>query len=162
MIFLALVLAASAAAQGAPNPPAAAEGARQRATVIMSEDTAGRQNQEDWGYADAIVAGDTIYVSGVVAGLRPGETGYEAAYTRAFDEIASRLRRVGASWDDVVEITSFHTDLVSQMPAIVAVKRRFVRPPYPAWTAVGVTRLIPGAGITEIRVTALRGRRQRP
>ena len=63
--------------------------------------------------------------------------------SRAFDEIAARLRRVlGASWDDVVEISSFHTDLVSQMPAMVAVKRRYVRPPYPAWTAVRVTRLI--------------------
>jgi hypothetical protein len=41
------------------------------------------------------------------------------------------------------------------MPAIVAVKRRYVRPPYPAWTAIGVTRLIPNSGVTEIRATAM-------
>jgi enamine deaminase RidA (YjgF/YER057c/UK114 family) len=156
MILLALTIAAAGAdGQGESAP---ADGARQRVTVTMSEDEGSRRNQEEWGYADAIAAGDTIYVSGVVAGLRPGERDYEPAYTRAFDEIAARLRRVGASWDDVVEITSFHTDLVSQMPAIVAVKRRYVRPPYPAWTAVGVTRLIPGSGITEIRVLAMRAR----
>jgi len=160
-MFLELI-AAAAAAQAQPTQPASppqADGARQRATVIMSEDEGDRRFQEEWGYADAIVAGDTIYVSGVVASLRPGETGYEAAYTRAFDRIGATLRRVGASWNDVVEISSFHTDLVSQMPAIVAVKNRYVRPPFPAWTAVGVTRLIPGSGITEIRVIASRVRR---
>ena len=158
-MFLELI-AAAAAAQAAPAQPAAqAQGVRGRATVIMSDDEGDRRFQQEWGYADAIVAGDTIYLSGVVAGLRPGETGYDAAYTRAFEEIGSILRRVGASWDDVVEISSFHTDLVSQMPAIVAVKNRYVRPPFPAWTAVGVTRLIPGSGITEIRVIASRARR---
>jgi enamine deaminase RidA (YjgF/YER057c/UK114 family) len=134
----------------------AGAGTRQKSTVIMSENPASRQNQEQWGYADAVRAGDTIYVSGVVAALRSDETDYDAAYTRAFEEIGSRLRRLGSSWDDVVEIMSFHTDLVSQMPAIVAAKKRYVRPPYPAWTAVGVTRLIPPSGITEIRVTAVR------
>jgi enamine deaminase RidA (YjgF/YER057c/UK114 family) len=131
-------------------------GARQVSNVVMSENPGSRQNQEEWGYADAIRTGDTIYVSGVVAALRPNETNYDAAYTRAFEEIGSRLQRLGSSWDDVVEILSFHTDLVSQMLAIVAVKKRYVRAPYPAWTAVGVTRLIPPSGITEIRVTAVR------
>jgi len=161
MVLEAIIAAALAqAAHAEARPPAAqADGARQRATVIMSEDEGERRFQEEWGYADAIVAGDTIYVSGVVASLRQGETGYEAAYTRAFERIGASLRRVGASWDDVVEISSFHTDLVSQMPAIVAVKNRYVRPPFPAWTAVGVTRLIPGSGITEIRVIASRARR---
>jgi enamine deaminase RidA (YjgF/YER057c/UK114 family) len=163
-MFLELLIAfaAQAASSASQPPPAAtpqAAGARQRATVIMSEDEGDRRFQEEWGYADAIVAGDTIYVSGVVASLRPGETGYDPAYTRAFERIGASLRRVGASWDDVVEISSFHTDLVSQMPAIVAVKNRYVRPPFPAWTAVGVTRLIPGSGITEIRVIASRSPR---
>jgi enamine deaminase RidA (YjgF/YER057c/UK114 family) len=86
----------------------------------------------------------------------PRRDGLRGGLYASLDEIAARLRRVGASWDDVVEISSFHTDLVSQMPAIVAVKRRYVHSPYPAWTAVGVTRLIPGSGITEIRVIARR------
>ena len=152
-MFLELI-AAAATAQQAPAQPAQAQGARGRATVIMSEDQGDRRFQEEWGYADAIVAGDTIYVSGVVASLRPGETGYEAAYTRAFDRIGATLRRVGASWDDVVEISSFHTDLVSQMPAIVAVKNRYVKAPFPAWTAIGVSRLIPDRGLTEIKLVA--------
>jgi len=31
-------------------------------------------------------------------------------------------RSTAVRWDDVVEFTSFHTDLTTQMPAIVAVK----------------------------------------
>ena len=131
----------------------AVAGTRQQATVIMTEHPQGRQNQEDWGYADAIVFGDMIYLSGVVAGQREGES-LEASYTRTFERIAGTLARAGASWDDVLEMTSYHTDLQSQMPAIVAVKKRFVKPPALAWTAIEISRLIPDRGVTEIKVIA--------
>ena len=129
-------------------------GARQEATVLMPEDPQARKAFEEWGFSDAVVTGDTVYLSGVVTGLRQGETDLQAAYTRTFDMLGKILARAGASWDDVVEITSFHTDLTSQMPAIVAVKHRYVKPPFPAWTAIGVSRLVPGNGITEIKLIA--------
>lgn len=135
-------------------PALANAGARQQATVLLSEDPEERKFQQDWGYADAIVAGDTIYLSGVVAGLRPGETDLKLPYERAFAKIGAILKRSGASWDDVVDITSFHTDLTSQMPAIVAVKKKYISDQPPAWTAIGVSRLIPGNGITEIKMVA--------
>ena len=135
-------------------PAAASAGSRQQATVLLAEDPDSRQNQQDWGYADAVITGDTIYLSGVVAGLRPGETDLKLPYERAFYRIGAILKRSGASWDDVVDITSFHTDLTSQMPAIVAVKNKYIVAPPPAWTAIGVSRLIPGNGITEIKMVA--------
>jgi enamine deaminase RidA (YjgF/YER057c/UK114 family) len=130
-------------------------GERQRSTVLMSENPQGRKFQEEWGYSDAIVAGDTIYLSGIVVGQREGEP-LEAAYERTYGQIAAILKRAGASWDDVVDITSFHTDVTAQMPAIVAVHKRFVKAPYPAWTAIDVDRLIPDRGITEIKIVARR------
>jgi enamine deaminase RidA (YjgF/YER057c/UK114 family) len=137
--------------------PAAAAGAgeRQRATVLMSDDEGSRKFQEEWGYSDAVVAGDTIYLSGVVVGQRDGEA-MEAAYDRTYRQIGAILARAGASWDDVVDITSFHTDVTAQMPAIVAVHKRYVKAPYPAWTAIDVDRLIPERGITEIKIVARR------
>ena len=137
--------------------PLAAAGAqsRQQGTVLMPEDEDQRRFQEEWGFADAIVAGDTIYLSGIVASQREGET-LEAAYERAYDRIGAILRRAGASWDDVVDITTYHTDVTAQMPAIVAVQRRHIRPPFPAWTAIDVDRLIPDRGITEIKIVARR------
>jgi enamine deaminase RidA (YjgF/YER057c/UK114 family) len=131
-------------------------GARQDATVLMAEDEGERRFQEEWGYADAVVTGDTIYLSGIVVGMREGDTDIEAAYDRVYKRIGSVLKRVGASWDDVVDITSFHTDVTAQMPAIVAVHKRYVKPPFPAWTAIDVDRLIPERGITEIKVVARR------
>ena len=133
---------------------AAHAGTRQESKVLLSENPHERQFQQDWGYADAIVAGDTIYLSGAVASVRPGETDLKLAYERTFAEIGTILKRAGASWDDVVDITSYHTDLTTQMPAIVAVKNKYVTGPPPAWTAIQVARLIPNTGITEIKIVA--------
>jgi enamine deaminase RidA (YjgF/YER057c/UK114 family) len=145
----------SAAAVSIPLGGPAEAGARQEANVLMSEDEGDRRFQEEWGYADAVVTGDTIYLSGIVVGQRQGE-GMEAAYDRTYRRIGSILKRADASWDDVVDITSFHTDVVAQMPAIVAVHKRYVKAPFPAWTAIDVDRLIPERGITEIKITARR------
>jgi len=135
-------------------PAVAHAGARQDAKVLLSEDPEERKFQQEWGYADAVITGDTIYFSGVVAGLRPGETDLKLAFERSFQRLGKILQRAGASWDDVVDITTFHTDLTTQMPAIVAVKNKYVRSPPPAWTAIQVARLIPNAGLTEIKIVA--------
>jgi enamine deaminase RidA (YjgF/YER057c/UK114 family) len=137
--------------------PAAAAGAgeRQRATVLMSENERARKSQEEWGYNDAIVVGDTIYLSGIVVGLRQGETDLEAAYERVYQRIGSILKRAGASWDDVVDISSFHTDVEGQIGKMVAVHKRHVNAPYPAWTAIGVAKIL-GGGLTEVKIVAKR------
>jgi enamine deaminase RidA (YjgF/YER057c/UK114 family) len=78
----------------------------------------------------------------------------DLGYNDAFERIGEILKNAGSSWDDVVEITSFHADLTTQMPAMVAVKNIYVKPPFPAWAAIQVSRLIPSNGITEIRIVA--------
>jgi enamine deaminase RidA (YjgF/YER057c/UK114 family) len=135
-------------------PDTANAGTRQQSTVLLSGNPEERKFQQDWGYADAVITGDTIYLSGVVVGLRAGETDLKPAYERAFVKIGAILKRSGAGWDDVVDITSFHTDLTTQMPAVVAVKNKYMQAPPPAWTAIGVSRLIPNTGITEIKMVA--------
>jgi enamine deaminase RidA (YjgF/YER057c/UK114 family) len=149
--LLALALAISGGVQA---------GARQEGRAVMAADAQERKFQQDWGYASALVSGDTVYLSGVVAGVREGETDLRVAYARAFERIGQVLADAGVTWDDVVDITSFHTDLTTQMPAIVEVKNRYVKPPFPAWTAIQVARLIPGNGITEIKIVARRVRHE--
>ena len=145
----------SAAASFVPWSAAAGAQAREQSTVLMSEHPQGRAFQEEWGYSDAVVAGDTIYLSGIVVGQREGES-LEAAFERTYGQIAAILKRAGASWDDVVDITSFHTDVTAQMPAIVAAHKKHVKAPYPAWTAIDVDRLIPDGGVAEIKIVARR------
>jgi enamine deaminase RidA (YjgF/YER057c/UK114 family) len=147
LALLALALAAPTAAS--------AQGARAQATVLMADSERGREFQEKWGYSSAIIVGDTIYLSGIVAGTVAGETGFEPAYERVYQHIAGVLKRAGASWDDVVDITSFHTDVEAQIDSLAAVHKRHVKAPYPAWTAIGVARIL-GGGITEIKVVARR------
>lgn len=108
-------------------------------------------------FSPAMRAGDFIFVSGVVAGMRPDETGDAAmdqSFDRAFRNVASVLEAAGADWNDVVEITTYHTDLPAQFQVFSRVKDRHVGEPYPAWTAIDVDRLLPDQGIVEIRVTA--------
>ena len=113
-------------------------------------------------FSPALRSGDLLFVSGVGVGLRAGETeaDKERAIDRAFQEIARTLAAAGASWDDVVQITSYHTDFTAgaapsaQQELFRRVKDRYVQPPYPAWTAVGVTRLWTEALFAEINVIA--------
>jgi enamine deaminase RidA (YjgF/YER057c/UK114 family) len=131
-------------------------GERQRATVLMSENANVLEFQKEWGFSDAVITGDTIYVSGVVVGLREGETDTEAAFDRTYKQVGAILARAGAGWDDVVDITSFHTDIVTQAQIMSAVQKRYIKAPFPAWTAIDVDRLIPERGITEIKFVAKR------
>ena len=149
----------AALAAAASSAPASAQ-TRTTDNVFMSENEGGRRFQEETGYSDAVVAGGTIYLSGVVVGLREGED-LRAAYDRTYRQIGAILARAGASWDDVVDITSYHTDVTAQFDAMVAVHRRYVRAPFPAWTAIDVDRLIPAAGLTEIKIVARRPERAR-
>ena len=130
-------------------------GERQRATIVVAEDEGSRKNQQDWGYSSAIIAGDTIYLSGVVVGLRPGESDAAAAFDRVYQLIGRTLERSGASWDDVVDMTSFHTNVEEQIGAMVAAQKKHVKAPFPAWTAIGVSKIL-GGGIAEIKITARR------
>jgi hypothetical protein len=85
LILLALILAVASAST------LAFAGARQEARVLMAAEPASLKFEQDWGYSDAIVTGDTIYLSGVVAGVRDGETDLKIGYTRAFERIGEIL-----------------------------------------------------------------------
>nr|WP_295372261.1 Rid family hydrolase [uncultured Sphingosinicella sp.] len=128
---------------------------RSQASVLMSESEQGRQFQEEYGFSDAVIVGDTIYLSGLVAGTRLGETDMKPAFDRVYKSIGAILKRAGASFGDIVDMTSFHTDVEAQLKPMSEVHKTYVKAPYPAWTAIGVAKIL-GNGITEIKITARR------
>ena len=146
MMFTAL--AAMAAAVQAPV------GARQQAIIVMPENERQRQMREQIGWADAVVSDGVVYVSGVPAYLAPGETDHEKAYARAFDALGKTLQRAGAGWDDVVSMTTYHTDPVAQIESFAKVKARYMKSPPPAWSAVGTTALLQPGALVEIALIA--------
>lgn len=110
---------------------------------------------EAHGYSAAIRSGDLLFVSGQV-GSRPDgtpEPDFERQVQLAFDNLSATLKAAGCGFDDIVDVTSFHTDPEAQFETIMAVKNRiFDRRPYPNWTAIGVNWL---AGFDfEIKVIA--------
>jgi enamine deaminase RidA (YjgF/YER057c/UK114 family) len=130
--------------------------ARSADTVLMSDDEEARRSQEHFGFADAVTAGDKIYLSGIVAVLDEGETDIEASFERVYQRVGSILKRAGVGWDDIVDITSFHTDVTTQIEPMVNVQKRYIKSPPAAWTAIGIDRLIRPNGITEIKFVAQR------
>lgn len=49
---------------------------------------------------------------------------------------------------------TFHAGKMSaQLDDLVTVKNRYVKAPFPAWTAVGVTELYEPTAVTEIKLT---------
>nr|VUD31807.1 translation initiation inhibitor [Raoultella sp. NCTC 9187] len=110
---------------------------------------------EEHGYSAAIRSGDMLFVSGQVGSRADGtpEPDFAAQVQLAFDNLAATIAAAGCTFDDLLDVTTFHTDPENQFPTIMQVKQSiFPQPPYPNWTAVGVTWL---AGFDfEIKVIA--------
>ena len=110
---------------------------------------------EAHGYSAAIRSGDLVFVSGQVGSRSDGtpEPVFERQVRLAFENLKATLDAAGCKLDDIVDITTFHTDPEGQFPTIMAIKQEiFGKPPYPNWTAIGVTWL---AGFDfEIKVIA--------
>lgn len=107
------------------------------------------------GYSAAVRSGDLLFVSGQVGSRTDGspEPDFAKQVDLAFENLEAVLTAAGASFDDIIDVTSFHTDPETQFETIMPVKNRFFpAAPHPAWTAVGVNWL---AGFDfEIKVVA--------
>lgn len=95
-------------------------------------------------YSAAIRSGDLLFVSGQVGSREDGtpEPSFERQVQLAFDHLEAILDAAGCTYDDVVDVTTFHTDPEDQFGTVTAVRQRnFTQVPHPNWTAVGVTWL---------------------
>ena len=95
-------------------------------------------------YSAAVRSGDLLFVSGQVGSREDGspEPGFEAQVRLAFRNLSAVLEAAGCAFDDVVDVTTFHTDPAAQFDTVMAVRDEAIgAPPYPTWTAVGVTWL---------------------
>jgi enamine deaminase RidA (YjgF/YER057c/UK114 family) len=110
---------------------------------------------EAHGYSAAVRSDNLLFVSGQVGSRADGspEPDFEAQVRQAFANLEATLLAGGCGFDDIVDVTTFHTDPEKQFDTIMAVKSEiFNRAPYPSWTALGVNWL---AGFDfEIKVIA--------
>lgn len=106
-------------------------------------------------YSAAIRSGDLLFVSGQVGSRSDGspEPDFGAQVRLAFANLEATLLAGGCCLDDIVDLTTFHTDPKNQFDTVLKIKDEvFPEAPYPNWTAVGVNWL---AGFDfEIKVIA--------
>ena len=113
---------------------------------------------EDWHFSPVLDTGEFVFLSGIT-GARPDLTvaaDPEAQIRDAFAFLKEHLAAADLTFDDVVEMTTYHVDLRRHLPVFMRVKDEYVTAPYPAWTAIGVSQLITESTIIEIRVIARR------
>ena len=106
-------------------------------------------------YSAAIRSGDLLFVSGQVGSRADGtpEPVFEDQVRKAFSNLKAVLAAADCTFDDVIDVTSFHTDPQAQFETVLKVRDAEIgEPPYPSWTALGVNWL---AGFDfEIKVVA--------
>lgn len=123
--------------------------------VIIPEGT--ELTYERFQFAPAVKKGNTIYVSGIIGtgpdGSPLDDPGDE--FAAAFAQLGETLELAGASFADVVELTSFHVNIDTELGAFMKAKAAVMSEPHPAWTAIGCTALaIPGTR-AEVKATAI-------
>ncbi|HTR11586.1 MAG TPA: RidA family protein [Paraburkholderia sp.] len=109
-------------------------------------------------YAPAVKVGNTIYVSGQIGRDKRMQLvqDREAQMVQAFENLKTVLAAAGATLRDIVDLTTFHTDM-RDLPLFMRVRDRYLDThPLPAWTAVGAHMLGGEAGyFVEIKAVAV-------
>ena len=125
---------------------------------------------EKYHYCPGIKVGNTLYISGQVGrdeNLQVVEE-TEAQFVQAFENVNKVLLAAGASFDDVVEMITYHVTganivtssepqplTIPHLPLFIQVKDRYFTNKFPTWTGVGVTGLSTPGLIIEIKCTAV-------
>ena len=122
--------------------------------------TPGGMSRPSGPFSSGIKSGRFVFVAGQVAVDGNGKTvgvGDIGAQTRqVLQNIGKVLEAGGASFDDVVKVTVFVTDL-DNLQALQAVRPEFFNEPYPASTLVKVAQLINPEWLVEIEAIAMVG-----
>ena len=101
-------------------------------------------------YSQAVRSGNTLYLSGqtpldpATGEMVPG--GIEAQAARVFENLKAVLAAAGASFDDVVRVAIYMTDL-GNFAVVNEVMKRYFHEPYPARSTIGVAALPRGAAV---------------
>ena len=112
-------------------------------------------NYDNWHFSPAVASGDFIFFSGCTGTLADGSISKEPArqFRDAFRKVEKTLHHAGLDFSAVIEMTTYHVGLLKHLDLFKTVKDEFIREPYPAWTAIGVSELA-GHALLEIKVIA--------
>ncbi len=108
-------------------------------------------------YSHGVRAGNLLFIAGQVARDRDGRLvgpgDGEAQTEQALRNIGAILEAAGASFENVVKLNVYVTDM-RHLEGIGRVRRRFMREPFPASTSVQVVGLAEPGLLVEIEAVA--------
>jgi enamine deaminase RidA (YjgF/YER057c/UK114 family) len=110
----------------------------------------------DKGYVPGLRVGDFVFLAGQVGRTIDMKIVVEPAaqFEACFENLRMVLAEAGCTFDDVIDMTTYHVDMDKHWPAFREVKNRVLpRGKFP-WTAVGVTALADPAFLLEVKATA--------
>ena len=93
--------------------------------------------RERFQYAPGLLVDDTLYIAGQVGrdeDLNVVE-GTEAQFVQAFENVKKVLTAAGATFDNVVEMVTYHVDM-RDLQLFMEVKNRYYGEHVPTWTGV--------------------------
>ena len=101
-------------------------------------------------YSQAIRTGQTVYLSGQIA-LNPEtmtlvEGDIDAEIHRVLDNLNAVVQAAGGTFEDMVKLTVYLTDL-AHFPRVNEIMGDYFTEPYPARAAIGVAALPRGARV---------------
>jgi enamine deaminase RidA (YjgF/YER057c/UK114 family) len=113
---------------------------------------------ERFRYSPGVKAGPLLYVAGQIGRdehLNVVE-GKEAQFGQAFENVKKVPTAAGVTFDDVVDMVTYHTDM-RDLQLFMQVKDRYFTnlDRLPTWTAIGTTALAMPGLFAEIKCTAL-------
>ena len=128
-------------------------------TINKEAKSLGMPWEKEYGYAQAVKVGDTIYLSGQVShddsGNIVGRGDMEAQMRQAYTNIMKVLAQYGASMDNIVDEILFVTDMNTAYAAAVKCREDiFFGTPVVASTIVQIQRLAFPELMIEIKCVA--------
>ncbi len=116
------------------------------------------ESREKWGYSQAIKAGDTIYLAGMVAwdedGNIVGKGDFRAQAAQCYENIKRTLAAAGARIEDIVWMTFLNKD-VRLWPQQYPIWKKYFGRHYPAGTCIQVANLFEPDLLLEVQAIAV-------
>ena len=108
-------------------------------------------------YAPARRVGNLLFISGQIGRDEQMQLveDKEAQFVQTFENLGKVLQEAGGRFEDIVDVTSFHTDM-RDLPLYMKIRDRYFTKNYPAWTAIGAASLCGAPGyFLEVKAIAI-------
>ena len=110
------------------------------------------------GYAPAVKVGNTVYLAGQVGRTKDLQVIEDPTqqFRAMWENLRIVLEEAQCTFDDVVEMTSYHVEMSKHMDVFRSVKNDIFPKGTCAWTCIGVSELAHKGLLAEVKCVAVK------